>query len=54
MKKTRTGNREKKLELSTHAIRLLRPARLEQVAGGELCDGGTSGSDRSKHHHSDI
>ena len=37
----KTAKHDKKLQLSAHAIRLLRPARLEQVAGGELCDGGT-------------
>ena len=40
MKKTRTA---KKLELSTQAIRLLRPTGFDEVAGGEQCDGGTSG-----------
>jgi hypothetical protein len=46
MKKTRTAKNEKKLELSTQAIRLLRPTRLEQVAGGMLCEAGTSGSNK--------
>jgi len=42
MKKTRTANNDKKLVLSSQAIRLLQPNRLDEVAGGN-CEGGTSG-----------
>jgi hypothetical protein len=44
MKKKRAAKTEKKLELSTEAIRMLRAASLEQAAGGtdDQCDSGTS------------